>query len=411
MAWLSSEVSSAVAGSLTGIVPRTPGFRRRLDFRFKIRWENLLVYFFPDRLSSQSRRQRNLLIISRVRFVSLFFGFAVPAWIVIDWWILPDHWDQLAVLRLLSAAIFLALVLASYSMESTRFARTALATMLAIPPAVYLLAIPVMQGIPDAGLQGVLKDLYGYLPYIVMGGLCMFPLTIVELLALSVPIVVVMMYGNSFLAPGDWEQQISTLWLLLVIMGISAFSAISQLQFLRTLVRRASLDPLTGVYTRQTGMETLELQYRFAEIHDRSFAVAFIDLDDFKSINDEFGHDEGDEILSSFARRLEAVLRRGDVLIRWGGEEFVVILNDSDEVGTRGVIDRILEKGFGRRPDNTPVTASIGVAERVRDGSEGWTDLVALADSRMYEAKRRGKNCVVYSDDAEPIGPLVLAIA
>ena len=149
---------------------------------------------------------------------------------------------------------------------------------------------------------------------------------------------------------------------------------------------------LTGAFTRPSGAETLDLQYHIAAMHEAPITVAFVDLDDFKSVNDSFGHDEGDRVLQAMAESLRSCLRRGDALIRWGGEEFLLVLGNTDPLGARLVVQRLREKGFGVRPDGAALTASIGVAERIKDGTLDWPQLVELADKRMYDAKNSGKD-------------------
>jgi diguanylate cyclase (GGDEF)-like protein len=124
-------------------------------------------------------------------------------------------------------------------------------------------------------------------------------------------------------------------------------------------------------------------------------AVAFFDLDKFKSINDTFGHEEGDKALKTLADKLREGLRRGDILVRWGGEEFVAILTDTNPEGAKIMLERLRVAGFGVRPDGAPLTASIGVAERTADNVSDWPQLIELADQRMYEAKRTGRDRAV----------------
>ena len=126
-------------------------------------------------------------------------------------------------------------------------------------------------------------------------------------------------------------------------------------------------------------------------------AVLFIDLDKFKSINDQYGHDAGDAVLQQAARSIRQTLGRHDSLVRWGGEEFVVLLPRTDAAGAQAAVERIAKAGLGLRPDGIPVTASIGVAERINDRASDSMALIALADKRMYAAKTAGRNC--YVDD------------
>nr|WP_230976708.1 GGDEF domain-containing protein [Pseudothauera rhizosphaerae] len=165
-------------------------------------------------------------------------------------------------------------------------------------------------------------------------------------------------------------------------------------------------DPLTGAYTRRSGTEALELMFRLSSMSAKPLAVAFFDLDRFKTINDQYGHDAGDQVLCALVERLRQTLRRGDVLVRWGGEEFIAILPEMPADQMPAFLRRLREAGFGTRPDGSPLTASIGVTESLADGVLDWPVLVELADQRMYEAKRGGRDRAVLPGDVSvPLGP------
>jgi len=163
------------------------------------------------------------------------------------------------------------------------------------------------------------------------------------------------------------------------------------------LVRDAIRDRLTGTFSRHSGEELLELQFIISLRADTPLSLAFIDLDRFKKVNDEFGHDVGDQVLIEATRRLRATLRTGDVLARWGGEEFILILPNTQADQAVAALERVRAAGLGNRPDNQTVTASFGVAERLQDGAATWHDLVEIADRRMYDAKRGGRNRIVFT--------------
>lgn len=89
---------------------------------------------------------------------------------------------------------------------------------------------------------------------------------------------------------------------------------------------------------------------------------------------------------------MSSVLRTSDILIRWGGEEFVLILPNTDWNNAIGIIERLQASGLGLRPDGKPMTASFGIAECLDDRAKDWRELVEIADQRMYAAKQLGKN-------------------
>ncbi len=157
----------------------------------------------------------------------------------------------------------------------------------------------------------------------------------------------------------------------------------------------ASMDPLTGLANRRT----LE---KFLTGMDRDVRriVIMADLDDFKKINDTYGHQFGDEVLKVFAKVLCENRRKDDIAARYGGEEFMVILNDVDLEKGVGIADRIrqdvLNINFEKYPD-LGISASFGLAEL--KGTENWEKAVENADKALYRAKREGKNRVVSSEE------------
>ena len=128
--------------------------------------------------------------------------------------------------------------------------------------------------------------------------------------------------------------------------------------------------------------------------------LVLVDIDDFKRINDRWGHPTGDEVLKAFAQRLQESVREIDLAGRWGGEEFALLLPGTDLEGGRQLAERIRELVRDQRltaPDGMPigVSASFGVASFPL--APGQNQLVAAADAALYEAKRSGKDRVVVS--------------
>jgi diguanylate cyclase (GGDEF)-like protein len=159
--------------------------------------------------------------------------------------------------------------------------------------------------------------------------------------------------------------------------------------------RRAQTDPLTGVLNRRSLIERLEAACARAKARGLPIALLFIDLDHFKQINDTFGHQAGDACLRAIIDPIHAELRQSDVIGRYGGEEFVVILSSADAAAATPIAQRILERvadvrvhGFGAP---IGVTCSIGIATSDTLGIWG-EPLLAQADAAVYVAKRSGRN-------------------
>jgi diguanylate cyclase (GGDEF)-like protein len=171
----------------------------------------------------------------------------------------------------------------------------------------------------------------------------------------------------------------------------------------RELSRQALHDELTGLPNRALFWEHLSHRLKMTERRKAIFAVLFLDVDDFKLVNDTLGHAVGDQLLVDVASRLSAVLRAGDTAARVGGDEFVVLFDEvASAKAALGVAERLneaLRAPYDIGPDRRVVTASIGVAVS-RDGLRTADEVVAAADAAMYEAKRLGGGrCVAYSDD------------
>lgn len=350
----------------------------------------------PFRHSQHIRRHRAKLIASRVAFVSAIFGILTPAWIIIDALAFPwPVWGHLALVRIGATMAFAVLATLKIERLSLPQAYTMLATMLAIPPLFFLLSHPILSGLAGGGLTEVVARAYLLLPIIVIAGLCVFPLTLFEVGAFSLPVLAAIAGSYLLAGPVALSEVVQNGWLILIVLGIAAFSGMSQLHYMVALINQATRDALTNAFTRRSGEETLDLQFRLAERTGVPLVVGFLDVDKFKSVNDQFGHEQGDAVLKSVANALRNCLRKNDVLVRWGGEEFVVILPNTDTEGLATVMDRMASSGLGMRPDGIPVTASMGLAERGADGVEDWDQLIQIADDRMYEAKTSGRNKVV----------------
>ena len=163
-------------------------------------------------------------------------------------------------------------------------------------------------------------------------------------------------------------------------------------------------DALTGLANRAQFLDQVRriIQYRYVN-RDFHFAVLFIDLDGFKPINDKFGHKAGDAVLRQAAKLLEGCVRKGDLVGRYGGDEFTVLLNHvKGPSDAARVAETILTKI--RTPidvgEPVEVGASIGIAMST-NLHEGPEDLIRDADGAMYRAKAQGKNCYVVSDETD----------
>lgn len=354
------------------------------------------------------RRHRAQIISERVVLVSRVLAVLTPLWILVDMAIQPwPVWGYLALMRLLCAAAFLGLTQVNNERRSLNVAFLMLGAMTAIPPVGFLAVQPFLIHAAGDELTQVAVSLYTLIPFIMVAGLSIFPLTLIETLTASLSILVTLTLGAVLQGQITLYDIVLGGWMFMLLVGVSAFSGMSQLHYIVSLVNQASLDVLTGAFTRRSGEETLQLHFRIAASTGAHFSLLFIDIDKFKSVNDEHGHEAGDIVLRQVAQCLMACLRKSDILVRWGGEEFVVILPNTDAAGTQPVLKRIGAQGLGNRPEGKKITVSIGVAEKRTDHCDDWDRLLELADKRMYESKESGRNRSTGYDSATTMAPLI----
>jgi two-component system cell cycle response regulator len=177
--------------------------------------------------------------------------------------------------------------------------------------------------------------------------------------------------------------------------------ALSLLQFSRVAQRLNQLagqDPLTGLMNRRAWRAIIEKECSRAKRTGARFSVLMIDLDNFKEVNDKYGHAAGDRMLRITGGIIAAQLRTGDTLSRYGGEEFVVFLVDARKLGAAGLAERIREtiavSSINWEGSTVSVTCSIGVAE-FNPAIDTAQTVVARADKAMYLAKSQGRNRVI----------------
>lgn len=161
-------------------------------------------------------------------------------------------------------------------------------------------------------------------------------------------------------------------------------------------------DPLTGLYNRRQFNAMLEYETGRSERHHHVFSILLIDLDDFKSINDSYGHPTGDDVLCTLGNLLDAHTRKGDIASRLGGDEFAILLPETPPEGAYAFGEKIRHLIRYTRFESSDhrffhVTASIGVVSYPRDACEP-NDLIAGVDTAMYGAKRCGKDLVYALD-------------
>jgi two-component system cell cycle response regulator len=172
--------------------------------------------------------------------------------------------------------------------------------------------------------------------------------------------------------------------------------SLSNARMVRRLEELATTDGLTGLYNKRALLELAEAKLRAARRFSRQLAVLVTDIDHFKKVNDTHGHDVGDVVIKGLGDVLRRAKRTIDAVARFGGEEFVVLCEETDSRGAHLLAERVREE-LGRTVFRTPagdevrVTCSIGVAT-FPDSGETWAELFKAADEALYHSKRSGRN-------------------
>lgn len=369
------------AGRLLGAFPR----------------EELRSLLLPAGHAPLLARRRAEMIISRVRIVAALFALLTPLWIVVDALVFTYPVSiMLAAGRIVTSLAFGLLAL-SYG-KSTKMADAyrALAMLFGIPTLFFIYSHPLLSHFQLVGPAAAIAAGYAFLPFVMVAGLSVFPLTALESTLFALPVLLAeALVALMQLGMLSWSSHLGAFWLLFLITAVAALAGMSQLSFMISLVGQASHDGLTGCFSRASGEELMDIQFHIAARSGAPLSVVFADLDNFKAINDGFGHDAGDSALNAAAEALRSNLRSGDILLRWGGEEFAIILPDADCATAAKAVDRLRERGLGLRPEGVRQTASFGIAERLADRATDWKQLVEIADQRMYQAKLAGRDrCV-----------------
>jgi len=182
------------------------------------------------------------------------------------------------------------------------------------------------------------------------------------------------------------------------ILNLSEFIAmsISNAVLYEQARKLAVTDGLTGISNRENMEKSLLSEFDRSTRYNSPLAVIFLDVDNFKEVNDAHGHQKGDEVLIAVGTLLKKMCRSNDIAARYGGEEFLMILPQSNAQGAFKIAERLREEvmkmGFTANESNFTVTASCGVAELNTDSMENIDQLIALADQALYEAKNGGRN-------------------
>ncbi len=164
------------------------------------------------------------------------------------------------------------------------------------------------------------------------------------------------------------------------------------------LAHLAETDPLTGIPNRRAFTTRLQEELARAMRHGHPLTLALVDVDEFKPVNDRFGHERGDRLLQELASRLHVLLRSGDLLCRIGGDEFAVLLPETGEKAAAETLERLRQAVSSTSLAGLDVTVTIGGAV-TGDGTSSGSGLLRAADRALYAGKAQGRDVAVVVRD------------
>ncbi len=185
----------------------------------------------------------------------------------------------------------------------------------------------------------------------------------------------------------------------LVVFAVIALLLVIARRYVEKERAQSRTDHLTGAMNKKAFLDALQSELGRARRYGRPFTLVYLDMDNFKSINDSLGHLVGDSLLVEAVTIFRANTRISDSVARLGGDEFAIILPETDENGARVTVKKLIDKfGIHMNAHNWPVTLSVGSSTST--GNESVEQVIARADGLMYAAKMRGKNSARYGGPA-----------
>ena len=347
--------------------------------------------------SEDFKRTRADYIVMRLRFLIFFYAAAILLWIPFDYLLLrPEHFVSMLLPRFLMTAFLLLLGRLTFRpLSSNQVHYILVLTFLAAGIFYFAIMQVLNQGVAEIPLAG-----YNLMPLLIVSMLGVFPLT----LDWGMAIIAVVMVP--FLGLETARGQLITagtanlLWIFMMLGGVSLWVQSSQLLMLLRLYRESTLDPLTGLFNRRVLMRLLTSEIDQLGERKSTFSLMMFDLDRFKRINDNHGHLVGDKVLKTAALIIQHGLRAHDIVARFGGEEFVVVLPNCNTKEAVAIAERIRENCYSTHltaptGEDIQISTSVGVTEYVQ--GEAIEVTLNRVDEFLYKAKELGRNRVVYN--------------
>ena len=367
-------------------------------------WRKWKRQLSPDDLLSTKIHSRDFngsradYINIRVRVLAITLAVITPSWIPLDFVILsPSHASAMTVMRIVAALLFLSLALWTRPLHNLAIARLRLVLLIGLLGLCHVGAQLILGGSTSEGLLIG----YSFLPYLLIALQSIFPLTLLESLGMVAMVMALVAGVEGYFGVLLTLPVLAELWLMGLLAGIALWAQMAQLHKLLSLYHQATRDPLTNLFNRRAFMERFLSEYHRSNRYDRPMTVVLFDLDRFKRVNDTYGHLTGDAVLKTFSQLLTSKLRTSDLVGRYGGEEFLILLPETGVQAARELAERIRSDCentpmHGPHDEVVNVTVSGGVAELTHD--EDIPELINRVDDCLYNAKKQGRNRVVMAD-------------
>jgi diguanylate cyclase (GGDEF)-like protein len=365
---------------------------------------------FPPELESQFRASR-VAAVAELNGSIFHFGLAasmVLLFSVWDWFVDPAHWSMALAIRATAVVVIVATGIVQRQWASIAWAPVIAKIRFSASVLAVAGANAVLNQGYIVGLAGLVAVFLGG-PYIVLDRRDYISTTLLPLV--GVAIIMVLVQLDRFAVVNAWV--FLSLTIVVGLMLARVFEATNRRAFAleQALMREARTDALTGLPNRRAMEEIAVAELRRQGRSGRPTSVFLCDFDHFKRVNDERGHAIGDRTICAVAENLRAVMRATDSLGRWGGEEFLAILPETDESEAARLAERLrasTESLTMPGPAGLRVTLSVGVAAIVPDSAasepETFDRVLKAADDALYRAKATGRNRVVMaSAEKQPL--------
>ncbi|NQZ51835.1 MAG: GGDEF domain-containing protein [Moritella sp.] len=338
---------------------------------------------------------RNQYIVERLKLICLFFAISVPASSLFDFIVFDSALAKLLLVnRLIVSGVLIGLYQLIRRYRTVNMTRVVLTLSFLLPVLSYTateLLLTQTMAYRDIPLSFTLT------PYLIIAMLGLFPLTtsggVVLLSVIALPLAILEYIQYT----GDYTAVIDKLWLFVLFGGICLWLQSGQMVMLMKLYRESTIDSLTGLINRRVLMrQVTEIAINSNAAQD-SFSVMMFDLDYFKRVNDTYGHMVGDKVLVKLSSLLKRELRNSDVIARFGGEEFLVVMPHLELAQATQVALRVAEairqsSVMTDEQQEVTFTTSIGVTQYIAD--EPIAQLFKRVDDLLYQAKVQGRDRV-----------------